>query len=692
MIKILYSFLILIYTQILVFSTDVDVDEDENFVVGDVNQFCLDHDDHTYLKYKTEPEKGEINPPFDLHASNITDSQFELHWRLLYGEFASYVIHVEEGNTKYPLPSYCFIPPRPPQIIIIPITSVTKYLIDSLIPYQDVTVKIAIKYPDVIGPWSDPLIVTTLSKEPSPVGNITLKFVEDRVIFSWLHPCYSYGDVVKFTISGVGHKILHERHEFTEDLIVSQVQDSYKLGVRNIKTDFDYSVTIQAFIRQIDKGGELAYYSFRGPSLIPPEPDKYLKLNPESETPTRVSIQLFEFNVENGTIIYYSVLVGEEGYINSTSSWISANKQWPQEKTWQQANEESIVKKYQATKKKWNPFKNLEGTNKNYKYIIGADGEICQKLQNNSIYCNGPLKPSTKYGVILRAFTDRGYRDSQVFYFITDAEENTYTILMAVGSVTVIGSIVAFSYIFVIRRRKQWQMERKKQNKLNIDLNGVTAELDGTEQPESHQLFDIAAVNEEYDKLQKNTKKIHHHSTCGTDEQNKEKNRYANVFPFDYNRVLLPGQPSENYINASHINGFDDVQKYIATQGPKENTAKDFWAMVASCNVSSIVMLCKTVEQKKVKCDFYYPEAGMSKLLGDYSVHCIQRHSYKTFIIRDLVLVKDGDKHNITHFQYLEWADFGVPSSVKEILKFCDLVEKSINPLDRSVPLVVHCR
>ena len=46
--------------------------------------------------------------------------------------------------------------------------------------------------------------------------------------------------------------------------------------------------------------------------------------------------------------------------------------------------------------------------------------------------------------------------------------------------------------------------------------------------------------------------------------------------------------------------GYGPNKSYIATQGPKPNTLDDFWEMVWNENSSTIVMLCKCVENGKV--------------------------------------------------------------------------------------------
>uniref|UniRef100_H2YJK1 protein-tyrosine-phosphatase n=1 Tax=Ciona savignyi TaxID=51511 RepID=H2YJK1_CIOSA len=65
--------------------------------------------------------------------------------------------------------------------------------------------------------------------------------------------------------------------------------------------------------------------------------------------------------------------------------------------------------------------------------------------------------------------------------------------------------------------------------------------------------------------------------------QNKDKNRYKNVITCDDSRVKLSpieGDVYSDYINSSFIDGYDIERKFIAAQGPKENTSEDFWRMI----------------------------------------------------------------------------------------------------------------
>ncbi|XP_071512152.1 receptor-type tyrosine-protein phosphatase T-like [Diadema antillarum] len=64
--------------------------------------------------------------------------------------------------------------------------------------------------------------------------------------------------------------------------------------------------------------------------------------------------------------------------------------------------------------------------------------------------------------------------------------------------------------------------------------------------------------------------------------ENKQKNRYKNIIPYDHSLVkleVLNNVPHSDYINASFIDGFKRKKEYIATQGPNSSSMDDFWRM-----------------------------------------------------------------------------------------------------------------
>lgn len=134
---------------------------------------------------------------------------------------------------------------------------------------------------------------------------------------------------------------------------------------------------------------------------------------------------------------------------------------------------------------------------------------------------------------------------------------------------------------------------------------------------------------EEFEYLQQQELKHYYTRKEGQRNENRSKNRYKNILPFDYTRVKLIGnQPSgdeaangstdangdttTDYINANLIRADYDPDRsdkaavepsrsngpskaYIATQGPLVNTVNDFWWMIWQENSRVIVMTTKQV-------------------------------------------------------------------------------------------------
>uniref|UniRef100_A0A3P9IWC7 protein-tyrosine-phosphatase n=1 Tax=Oryzias latipes TaxID=8090 RepID=A0A3P9IWC7_ORYLA len=118
---------------------------------------------------------------------------------------------------------------------------------------------------------------------------------------------------------------------------------------------------------------------------------------------------------------------------------------------------------------------------------------------------------------------------------------------------------------------------------------------------------------EEFETLQQQECKLLYSRKEGQRAENKNKNRYKNILPFDHTRVVLndgdPNEPGSDYINANIIMVSLPLavrlcgsvcKSYIATQGCLQNTISDFWRMVFQENSRVIVMTTKEVERGKV--------------------------------------------------------------------------------------------
>ncbi|RXM36888.1 FERM and PDZ domain-containing protein 2 [Acipenser ruthenus] len=90
--------------------------------------------------------------------------------------------------------------------------------------------------------------------------------------------------------------------------------------------------------------------------------------------------------------------------------------------------------------------------------------------------------------------------------------------------------------------------------------------------------------------------------------ENRDKNRYRDILPYDKTRVPVGEQ--EDYINASYIKMSVGPKEYcyISSQGPLPGTTDVFWQMVWENKSDVIAMMTQEVEHGKVKCHKYWPD------------------------------------------------------------------------------------
>uniref|UniRef100_A0A915IZN6 Uncharacterized protein n=1 Tax=Romanomermis culicivorax TaxID=13658 RepID=A0A915IZN6_ROMCU len=177
--------------------------------------------------------------------------------------------------------------------------------------------------------------------------------------------------------------------------------------------------------------------------------------------------------------------------------------------------------------------------------------------------------------------------------------------------------------------------------------------------------------------------------------KNGEKNRYADVIPYDHCRVVLletGNHTLSDYINASFICDHDPRNPtYIATQGPMQSTVPDFWQMVWEQGSVVIVNLTKLSENGESKCARYWPENG-SEVYHCYEVHLVSEHIWCTdYLVRSFYLknLTSQETRTVTQFHFLTWPENGLPASTKSLLDFRRKVNKSFR--GRSCPIILHC-
>ncbi|XP_078328908.1 uncharacterized protein LOC111115917 isoform X2 [Crassostrea virginica] len=182
--------------------------------------------------------------------------------------------------------------------------------------------------------------------------------------------------------------------------------------------------------------------------------------------------------------------------------------------------------------------------------------------------------------------------------------------------------------------------------------------------------------------------------TIGGQEKNTLRNRFRNTLPYDHSRVVLTDPGGEDYINANYIPNVQGDIKYIACQGPKPTTVKDFWRMIWQEKIHTVVMLTKTIEGDKRKCEQYWPNQGRTIISGKIDITSLDETHYAFFTIRKLKVTNSQESkaeiRHLHHFHFTGWPDHGVPPT-SQLLSFYFQVREQLNVEGTNYPLVVHC-
>ncbi|UJR36649.1 hypothetical protein I4U23_029366 [Adineta vaga] len=220
-----------------------------------------------------------------------------------------------------------------------------------------------------------------------------------------------------------------------------------------------------------------------------------------------------------------------------------------------------------------------------------------------------------------------------------------------------------------------------------------------------------------------------YHKRNGEKSDNRIRNRFRNILPYDETRVVLRNYTATDYMNGNRIRtpseGFG--REYIATQGPLPATINDFWHMIQQESVKCIVMITRETEGTKNKCARYWPELHAVKQYGTIIVENISETNYgppqlmntsarshrvlpsqasvdddccyRLRILR--ITTEDRRTWDIFHWQYLAWGDHDIPLITNQrdntqltiLLDFFERITRSspIGIAMNSSPMIVHC-
>ncbi|XP_063924249.1 receptor-type tyrosine-protein phosphatase epsilon-like isoform X4 [Zophobas morio] len=405
---------------------------------------------------------------------------------------------------------------------------------------------------------------------------------------------------------------------------------------------------------------------------------------PTSNDSTKAYFVLSKNDLVNSTdeIIAYALFLLEEhvDIQSKNGSWNGTLKNWPS----------TPKNSLQLTPNFWNPF--LEDRHI-CNFIIGASSGCCR------VHCyNEPLKPSTSYWLMVRTLTNQAYNDSPLLFFQTASEDsyhyNTYYISVGVLILVILVTVVLVYIIYKIRRRNNQATITQEEDMMLIvnqkPLETTVIDFNSLQNHCSQPTF-LTSLKIQFNSISDPVP----HSSCriGLQRKNINKNRDRNrIIPYDTNRVVLKpmeGVGTEDYINASYIDGYDRSKAYIACQSPKFCTIKDFWRMIWQENVSVIIMATNFFEHKKRMCAEYWPQSESEVYeYGEITIKLLRETTFELYAYQELEIAYGDESKNIRHIHFMWSFDDSNMFYPNDVLPVVKLIRQQYE--NSSGPIVFH--
>ncbi|KAF1643194.1 Receptor-type tyrosine-protein phosphatase eta, partial [Eudyptes chrysocome] len=420
----------------------------------------------------------------------------------------------------------------------------------------------------------------------------------------------------------------------------------------------------------------------------PPAPSKAPSVKAVSHS--SLSVEFSDFESVNGPLKAYAVMITtEEQSCESLKSELNNTY-----KDFKKKMTVAYVTYVIDTEQTKSPsFHSQNGTN-----IINVG-----KGETTYGYENGPLIPLHSYRASVAGFTNITFTTANIIVgedsYVSFSPCSKAVLLPQDPGViagAVIGCLLAILAVVAIGGFIFWRRRRKDKRNTEVSFSPIKSKMIKVENFESYFKKQQADSNcgfaEEYEELK--PAGVHQPKFAAELAENRGKNRYNNVLPYDISRVKLSDQSSatDDYINASYMPGYNSKKAFIAAQGPLPDTVEDFWRMIWEKNIYSIVMLTKCVEQGRTKCEQYWPDK-QSKSYGDIIVTMVSEIVLPEWTIRDFTVEKSNtpESHTVHQFHFTSWPDHGVPEATDLLINFRHLVHEysSQNPIDS--PTLVHC-
>ncbi|XP_068578957.1 receptor-type tyrosine-protein phosphatase eta-like [Cebidichthys violaceus] len=552
-----------------------------------------------------------------------------------------------------------------------------RYNIDNLIPGKQYNISVTTETSD--GTKGAPTWISNCTNA-SPVKNLECKgpnTTNAQVILSWKEPVgqrsgfkvtVNNGEIINSTSTCCSHTVANLRH----------------------KIEYNLSVETQSCGPPSTPVSLVCWTGITNPP-IPKNYDSFVLVSSREYNKFTLSIESSLLNSTNGPITHIGVLVKNAlpGDTSDLTKYVGKTyKQW----------QEKDTPVYMATVVE-NNFQSRSGVD-HLSIVIGDESKW-------NGYTNGALMANGKYQYAIVLYTSLTLQNGlvndelsliSITNFYTSAvvlPQNPAVIAIAIG-VTL--GIVCILFIILIGFIIYWKRVSNKESS-DIQIHSMRAKVSVAVRVEEYEAYykkqkadSNCGFAEEFEDL-KLVGTAQTKSSAETPE-NKPKNRYNNVHPYDSSRVklsIIHGSPYDDYINANYMPGYNSRKEYIAAQGPLPTTVSEFWRMIWEKNVQTLVMLTRCNEQGRVKCEQYWDHG--TKHFENITVTTTSEIELEDWTIRDFDIknVKTAETRSVRHFHFTAWPDHGVPQTTELLISFRHLVREHMDQYSRHSPTVVHC-
>ncbi|KAM4618092.1 receptor-type tyrosine-protein phosphatase eta [Discoglossus pictus] len=619
-------------------------------------------------EYQSVPVRGTVttkpNSVIDLSVANITTDSVSLTWKNT-TEYKDHYTFRVQTSTSFVIEQNAYA------------------TIGGLTPGETYTFTVFVRaYNETEG---DPVNVTACTI-PDSVHNFQCRSepLNPVLIFTWQCPIGVY---TSFDL------VVNNNTDTIRRVVTSTcISGGQNVTMTDLSYYTEYAVNITTL--SCDKKSETVLKPACWTAVTsPPVPSKSVVQTCKTISYDKVEITFEEFDGRNGRILAYAVIITTD------------------------VNEKVLPKV--TFSKTYNDFKD-KNTLTYVSWINKLDVQSGRTNRGNLItmqvgdgsksggYYNGPLQPLTTYYVHVAAFTGIDYDNKtglikeDTILESVDMQSATFQTPQNPGVIAgaVVGCILGSAAIgimgfFIWRRRRQTDKKPQEMSFSKIKTEKKSHAWQ-TANFESHFIKQQADSNlgfsEEYYHF--GSVGIHQPKSAAEIPENKAKNRYTNVLPYDFSRVELSilDHYTDDYINANYIPGYTSKTEFIAAQGPLPQTVQDFWRMVWEKNVCAIVMLTKCVETGKIKCEEYWPTNHI-RSFGNLTVSLTSVSDHINWTIREFTIENNrtNEVQNVRHFHFTAWPDHGVPQTTDVLINFRNLVCDYVKHCPLNSPILVHC-